>query len=81
MLERRDVEIEVEGGDQLRGWLFVPADGSGPRPAISMAHGYGGWSRALRPRFRGSRVRRARARSSQFRDERRRRSPRHRSLA
>jgi hypothetical protein len=35
MLERRDVEIEVEGGDQLRGWLFVPADGSGPRPAIA----------------------------------------------
>jgi hypothetical protein len=24
MIERRDVEFEVEGGDRLRGWLFVP---------------------------------------------------------
>jgi hypothetical protein len=40
MVERRNVEFEVEGGDRLRGWLFVPTDGSGPRPAVSMAHGY-----------------------------------------
>jgi uncharacterized protein len=37
MIERRDVEFEVEGGDRLRGWLFVPETGMGPRPAISMA--------------------------------------------
>jgi uncharacterized protein len=42
MVERRDVEFEVEGGDRLRGWLFVPAGGAAPRPAISMAHGYAG---------------------------------------
>ena len=27
MVERRDVEFEVEGGDHLRGWLFVPETG------------------------------------------------------
>jgi uncharacterized protein len=42
MVERRDVEFEVEGGDRLRGWLFVPETGVGPRRAISMAHGYAG---------------------------------------
>jgi uncharacterized protein len=42
MTERRDVEFPVEGGDHLRGWLFVPTDAGGPRPAISMAHGYAG---------------------------------------
>jgi dienelactone hydrolase len=40
MIERRDVEFEVEGGDYLRGWLFVPAGTDGARPVISMAHGY-----------------------------------------
>jgi uncharacterized protein len=24
MVERRDVDFEVEGGDRLRGWLFQP---------------------------------------------------------
>lgn len=42
MINRRDVEFETDGGDRLRGWLFVPADAAGPRPAISMAHGYAG---------------------------------------
>jgi cephalosporin-C deacetylase-like acetyl esterase len=42
MVERRDVEFEVEGGDRLRGWLFVPENRSAPHPAISMAHGYAG---------------------------------------
>jgi uncharacterized protein len=42
MVERRDVEFEVEGGDRLRGWLFVPQAGVGPHPAVSMAHGYAG---------------------------------------
>jgi hypothetical protein len=39
--ERRDVEFQAEGGVTLRGWLFLPA-GSGPHPAITMAHGYAG---------------------------------------
>lgn len=42
MVERRDIEFEVEGGDHLRGWLFVPKTGVAPNPAISMAHGYAG---------------------------------------
>jgi alpha-beta hydrolase superfamily lysophospholipase len=42
MVERRDVEFEVEGGDRLRGWLFVPENRSTRHPAISMAHGYAG---------------------------------------
>ena len=41
MPERRDVEFQAEGGVTLRGWLFLPA-GSGPHPAITMAHGYAG---------------------------------------
>lgn len=41
MVERTDVEFEVDGGIKLRGWLFVPA-GEGRRPAITMAHGYAG---------------------------------------
>jgi hypothetical protein len=42
MVERRDVEFEVEDGDRLRGWLFVPGNRSVRHPAISMAHGYVG---------------------------------------
>jgi hypothetical protein len=42
MVERRDVEFEVEGGDRLRGWLFRSEVEAGPHPAISMAHGYAG---------------------------------------
>jgi hypothetical protein len=42
MVERRDVEFEVEGGDRLRGWLFVPENRSARHPGISMAHGYAG---------------------------------------
>src|SRR5258705_2842903 len=41
MLEPLDVEFGVEGNVTLRGWLFVP-DAAGPRPAITMAHGFGG---------------------------------------
>jgi dienelactone hydrolase len=40
-MRRDDVEFDAEGGVKLRGWLFVP-DGSGPHPAITMAHGYAG---------------------------------------
>jgi uncharacterized protein len=34
------VEFEVDGGDRLRGWIFVPGNRSARHPAISMAHGY-----------------------------------------
>jgi len=40
VVERRDVEFEVERGDRLRGWLFTPDAGTLSCPAISMAHGY-----------------------------------------
>jgi uncharacterized protein len=42
MVECRDVDFPVEGGDRLRGWLFVPSNRKGKLPAISMAHGYAG---------------------------------------
>ncbi|MEX3968197.1 alpha/beta hydrolase [Paraburkholderia sp. EG286B] len=41
MVQRSEVEFEVDGGVKLRGWLFVP-QGEGRRPAITMAHGYAG---------------------------------------
>ena len=41
MLERENVEFEAEGGVTLRGRLLGPG-GSGPHPAITMAHGYAG---------------------------------------
>ena len=39
MFDRRDVEFDAEGGLKLRGWLFVPENTNGPRPAVTMAHG------------------------------------------
>jgi uncharacterized protein len=42
MVEGRDVDLEVAGGDRLRGWLFTPEDWSAQHAAISMAHGYAG---------------------------------------
>ena len=42
MVERRDVEFAVDGGDRLRGWLFLPSKRAEPLPAISLAHGYAG---------------------------------------
>jgi cephalosporin-C deacetylase-like acetyl esterase len=41
MVERRDVEFGVDGGDRLRGCLFLPSKRAGP-PPISVAHGYAG---------------------------------------
>ena len=41
MVQEFDVEFGVDGDVALRGWLFVP-DMPGPRPAITMAHGYAG---------------------------------------
>jgi uncharacterized protein len=40
-VNRQNVEFIAEGDVTLRGWLFVP-DGSGPHPAITMAHGFAG---------------------------------------
>ena len=40
-MQRMDVEFPVEGDVALRGWLLVP-DGTGPHPAITMAHGFAG---------------------------------------
>jgi uncharacterized protein len=37
---RKDIEFKAEDGVALRGWLFRPANGSGPFPAIILAHGY-----------------------------------------
>lgn len=42
MFDRKDVEFRADGGATLRGWLFTPASGIGPWPAITMAHGYAG---------------------------------------
>src|SRR6516225_8541753 len=42
MVERRNIEFSVDGGDRLRGWLFLPSKRNGKVPAISMAHGYAG---------------------------------------
>jgi fermentation-respiration switch protein FrsA (DUF1100 family) len=36
-----DVTIPAEGGIELGAWLFLP-EGDGVRPAITMAHGFGG---------------------------------------
>ncbi|WP_256966733.1 alpha/beta hydrolase [Streptomyces caniscabiei] len=41
MTERIDVEFTADGGVTLRGWLYLP-EAAGPRPAITMAHGFGG---------------------------------------
>ena len=41
MVEQTDVEFRVESDVTLRGWLFIP-DTQGPRPAITMAHGFAG---------------------------------------
>ncbi|MEY2405666.1 MAG: uncharacterized protein QOG39_582 [Acidimicrobiaceae bacterium] len=40
-MRRDDVEFDAEGGVKLRAWLLSP-DGSGPHPAVTMAHGYAG---------------------------------------
>ncbi|MFF7047290.1 alpha/beta hydrolase [Streptomyces griseorubiginosus] len=40
MTERIDVEFTADGGVTLCGWLYLP-EAEGPRPAITMAHGFG----------------------------------------
>ncbi|WP_323131500.1 alpha/beta hydrolase [Agrobacterium tumefaciens] len=41
MVARIDVEFPGEGNVQISAWLYLP-DSTGPHPAITMAHGYGG---------------------------------------
>ncbi|MFE9728579.1 alpha/beta hydrolase [Streptomyces sp. NPDC005794] len=41
MATREDVEFAADSGVTLRGWLYTP-DGTGPHPAITMAHGFAG---------------------------------------
>jgi hypothetical protein len=38
MTHKTDVRFPVEGNVELHAWLFTP-EGTGPLPAISMAHG------------------------------------------
>jgi uncharacterized protein len=52
MVQRMDVEFPVEGDVALRGWLLVP-DGTGPHPAITMAHGFAGVKEHGLDRFAG----------------------------
>lgn len=42
MTQRIDVSFDADGGVKLAGWLFLPEGFEGPRPAITMAHGYAG---------------------------------------
>jgi hypothetical protein len=42
MTTREEVRFTVEGGIELGAWLYLPQKGSGPGPAITMAHGYAG---------------------------------------
>ena len=37
---RTDIEFRTRDGLTLRGWHYVPDDGSGPFPTIVMAHGF-----------------------------------------
>lgn len=41
VVARIDVEFPGEGNVQISAWLYLP-DSTGPLPAITMAHGYGG---------------------------------------
>ncbi len=41
MITKTNVSIPAEGGIELGAWLFVP-EGTGARPAITMAHGFAG---------------------------------------
>jgi len=41
VFSKLDVKIPAEDGIELGAWLFLP-DGAGPRPAITMAHGFAG---------------------------------------
>jgi uncharacterized protein len=40
IVERRDVEFNATDGTRLAAWLYVPAGGSAPFPAITMTHGF-----------------------------------------
>jgi dipeptidyl aminopeptidase/acylaminoacyl peptidase len=42
MTKREDVRFKLDDGVELSAWLYLPEGGAGPRPALSMAHGFGG---------------------------------------
>ena len=42
MTERQDVRFRAADGTELSAWLYLPAGAGPPRPAITMAHGFGG---------------------------------------
>ena len=42
MAKREDVRFKLDDGVELSAWLYRPEGGEGPRPAISMAHGFAG---------------------------------------
>jgi uncharacterized protein len=39
---KHDVRFPADGGIELGAWLFLPDGASGPRPGITMSHGYAG---------------------------------------
>jgi fermentation-respiration switch protein FrsA (DUF1100 family) len=41
MHTRKEVTFKDDGGDELSAWVYLPDEGKAPRPAISMAHGFG----------------------------------------
>lgn len=41
MHTRKEVTFKDDAGDELSAWLYLPDEGKAPRPAISMAHGFG----------------------------------------
>ena len=42
MAKREDVGFKLDDGVELSAWLYRPEGDAGPRPAISMAHGFAG---------------------------------------
>src|SRR5277367_5198974 len=42
MAKREEVRFKLDDGVELSAWFYRPEGGAGPRPAISMAHGFAG---------------------------------------
>src|SRR5271155_582390 len=51
MTMRKEVRFKVDGGVELSAWLYLHEGDDGPRPAISMAHGFAGSRWHGLPRF------------------------------
>jgi uncharacterized protein len=41
MTERQDIRFRAADGTELSAWLYLPTDAGPPRPAVTMAHGFG----------------------------------------